>query len=86
MATAILEDAPPTADEARVIAAFVEFLKRASAKRPRGSNGEILRFNQGRATAVWMPARRARRLPAPLRVGLFATPTLAPHQVRPQPT
>jgi hypothetical protein len=75
MATAILEDAPPTADEARVIAAFVEFLKRASAKRPRGSHGEMLRFNQGRATGcvdaeLVVPAD----LPAPLRVGLFATP------------
>src|SRR4029450_10121946 len=72
--TSSVQDAPAPG-EAQLTAEFIEFLKRASAARPRGSAGEILRFNQGRATRcveAELPAPRG--LPDALRVGLFATP------------
>lgn len=65
----------PAPGEAQVIAEFIDFLKRASAARPRGSAGEVLRFNQGRATGcVDAEFTVPQDLPEALRVGLFATP------------
>ena len=73
MTTSVRETAAP--DEAQLTAEFIEFLKRASAARPRGSTGEVLRFNQGRATGcVDAEFTVPEGLPASLRVGLFATP------------
>ena len=73
--TALVVDEPPTREEAELTRQFIAFLQRTSATRPRGRAGEILRFNQGRATAcvdaeLEVPAD----LPARLKVGLFATP------------
>jgi hypothetical protein len=75
MATALVEDTPPTADDARLITEFIAFLERASAKRPRGGAGEVQRFNQARASGcvdaeLSVPAD----LLPPLRVGIFAQP------------
>ena len=73
MSTSVREAAAP--DEAQLTAEFIEFLKRASAARPRGSAGEVLRFNQGRVTGcVDAEFTVPESLPNPLRVGLFATP------------
>ena len=73
MTTSVREAAAP--GEAQLTAEFIEFLKRASAARPRGSAGEVLRFNQGRATGcVDAEFTVPEGLAAPLRVGLFATP------------
>jgi hypothetical protein len=72
--TTSVQDAP-TPDEAQLTSEFIEFLKRASNARPRGSGGEILRFNQGRATGcVDAEFTVPEGLPDALRVGLFATP------------
>jgi hypothetical protein len=75
MPTTFVADDAPTGEDAKLIAEFIEFLERASAKRPRGKAGEVLRFNQGRATGcvdaeLTVPAD----LPDRLRVGLFAAP------------
>ena len=75
MPTALVVDEPPTPDETKLTAEFIEFLKRTSASRPPGKNGEVLRFNQGRATGcveaeLTVPAD----LPERLRVGFFAVP------------
>lgn len=75
MPTALVADDPLSPDEIQLATEFVAFLQRASKARPRGPGGEVLRFNQGRATAcvdaeLEVPAD----LPGPLRVGLFATP------------
>ena len=75
MPAALVVDEPPTQDETKLTAEFIEFLKRTSASRPPGKNGEVLRFNQGRATGcveaeVTVPAD----LPERLRVGFFAVP------------
>jgi hypothetical protein len=65
----------PAPGESQLTAEFIEFLKRASAARPRGSGGEVLRFNQGRATGcVDAEFTVPEGLPDALRVGLFATP------------
>ena len=72
--TNTVQDAPAPG-EAQLTAEFIEFLKRASAARPRGSAGEVLRFNQGRATGcVDAEFTVPQGLPDALRVGLFATP------------
>jgi hypothetical protein len=72
--TSSVQDAPAPG-EAQLTAEFIEFLKRASAARPRGSAGEVLRFNQGRATGcVDAEFTVPQGLPDALRVGLFATP------------
>jgi hypothetical protein len=75
MPTALVVDEPPTQDETKLTAEFIEFLKRTSASRPPGKSGEVLRFNQGRATGcvdaeLIVPAD----LPERLRVGIFAMP------------
>ena len=61
-------------DEAQVTAEFIDFLKRTSLARPRGKAGEVLRFNQGRATGCVDAEFTVPALPDALRVGLFATP------------
>jgi len=72
--TTTAQDAPAPGG-AQVTAEFIDFLKRASAARPRGSGGEVLRFNQGRATGcVDAEFTVPQGLPEELRVGLFATP------------
>lgn len=75
MPTALAVEDPLTPQEVALAEQFIAFLKRASEARPRGPGGEVLRFNQGRATAcvdaeLEVPAD----LPDRLRVGLFAVP------------
>jgi len=73
MILAIEETIAP--DEAALATEFIAFLKRASAARERGSGGQVLRFNQGRATGcVDAELTVADSLPESLRVGLFAVP------------
>lgn len=61
-------------DEAATIAEFIAFLQQASASRPRAPGAPVGRFNQARAAGCVdaefvVPAD----LPAPLKVGVFAT-------------
>jgi hypothetical protein len=73
------ETVPP--DEAALTADFITFLKAASARRD--PTGTVHRFNQGRhAGCVQGEFTVQDRLPADLRVGLFAEPRTYPAWIR----
>ncbi len=68
-------------DEADAIAAFIKFLKEASARR--AGTGPVKRFNQGRASGcVRAEFVVPTDLPPELRVGAFATPGTFPAWIR----
>ena len=75
MPVTIPADQVVTADEAAVVAEFVEFLKDASAARARKSGGPVRRFNQSRASGcVEAQFTVLDGLPAAHRAGIFAAP------------
>jgi hypothetical protein len=79
--TTIRHEDTISADDAALIAAFIDFLKTASKKRY--PSGTMKRFNQGRQTALLQAELIVPDgLPEPHRVGLFAVPRTYPAWIR----